>query len=147
MFTSDHVYLVNGTVYDFYSIDEFLNHSGLGSQWKVFPLPNEGLSPDRGRIEDPMIYQNTAVEMITGLPYVDHIYITSTLNLTDRHANLERMFARYQIKNYEWRMKWTQDNCQASENREEVLQKMNLRINSFRKDHHFIRTLTLNTFR
>ena len=147
MFTSDHVYFANGTAYDFYSIDEFLNHSGPGSQWKIFPLPNEGLSPDHGRTEDPSVYGNTSVEMTTGLAYVDHIYITSTPKLTDRHANLERMFARYQIKNYEWRMKWTHDNCQASENREEVFQKMNLRTNSLRKDHYFVRTLTMSIFR
>lgn len=134
MFTSDQVYFINGTVYDYYSIDEFLNHSGPGSQWKIFPLPNE----------DSLISPTTSVENTTGLAYVDHIYVTSTSKLADRRANLERMFTRYQIRNYEWRMKWTQDNCQAPENRNEVFQKMNLRVNSLRKNHFFIRTWIWN---
>jgi hypothetical protein len=138
MFTSEKVYFLNGTAYDFYSIDELNNYSGAGLQWKIFPLPNEPLSssitpwtPNHHRqIETSSVYLSTPSETSTGLAFVDHIYITSTPKLIDRQANLERMFARYQITNYEWRMKWTQDNCYALENREEIYRKINLQTKS-----------------
>jgi len=36
------------------------------------------------------------------------------------------MFDRYQIQNYEWRMKWIRDTCYNDENRDEVDRKLNL---------------------
>lgn len=143
MFTSDKVYFLNGTAYDFYSIDELNNHSGVGLQWKIFPLPNEKLTlsitpwiPNhhRRRIETSSVYPSASTETSTGLAFVDHIYITSTSKLIDRQDNLKRMFARYQITNYEWRMKWTQDTCYAPENREEIYKKINLRTKSIGKN-------------
>ena len=129
-FTRDTVYFLNGTAYDFYSLDELVNRTGPSPQWEIFPLPNEQLPGPN--------------ETTTGLAFVDHIYITSTPKLIDRHANLERAFARYQLKNYEWRMKWVQDTCYAPENREEVHRKINLRTNSISKNHLFVPTSSFN---
>ncbi len=131
---------MNGIAYDLYSIDE-LNHSGPGRQWKTFPLPNEqipaNITPwiphNRGRNSTTPVYISASPKTTTGLAFVDHIYITSTPNLTDRQANLGRMFARYQITNYEWRMKWAQDTCYAPEKNEEVYRKINLRVKSISK--------------
>jgi hypothetical protein len=135
MFTSDRVYFLNGTVYDFYSIDELNNHAEAGLQWKIFPLPDEQLTPSI----TPWIpnhHRTTPSEISTGLAFVDHIYIASSPKLIDRQDNLKRLFARYQITNYEWRMKWTQDTCYAPENREEIYKKINLRKKSIGKNNY-----------
>jgi hypothetical protein len=142
MFTSDAIYFLDGVAYDFYSIDELHSHSGVGLQWKTFSLPNEQLPAniipwtpyDHVQKKTTSIRMSTSSETSTGLAFVDHIYITTTKNLLDRQANLERMFARYKITNYEWRMKWTQDTCyNTPENKEEVYRKINLRMKSIRK--------------
>jgi hypothetical protein len=145
MLTNEQVYFLNGVAYDFYSINELDNSLGPGRQWKTFPLPNEQIpaniipwTPDnheRNRITSVDISIPPATT--TGLAFVDHIYITSTPNLTDRQANLEKMFTRYQIINYEWRMKWAQDTCYASENKEEVYRKINLRTKTISKISFF----------
>jgi hypothetical protein len=136
LFTSNKVYHLNGVAYDFYSVDELQNRSEPRSQWKTFPLPNEHLPeniipwmPNRHqRKEATSIEIFTPSETTTGLAFVDHIYIASAPNLTDRHANLKKSFAQYQITNYEWRMKWTRDICNAPDNKEEVYRKLNLDI-------------------
>jgi hypothetical protein len=145
IFTSNKVYFLNGVAYDFYSLDELNNHSGPSGQWKTFPLPNEQLPINiipwtpkyHLRNETTSVYIPISLKTSTGLALVDHIYITSTPKLTDRQANLERMFTRYQITNYEWRMKWAQDTCYAPENQEEVSRKLNLRAKSIRKINFF----------
>jgi hypothetical protein len=134
MFTNNKIYFLNGIAYDYYSIDELNSRSGSGSQWKTFPLPNEHLSSSmvlwtphqhlRDEIRPDDI--RAPSETTTGLAFVDQIYITSTPNLTDRHANLKRMFTQYQITNYEWRMKWVRDTCYSPENKKEVNRKLNL---------------------
>jgi hypothetical protein len=138
MFTSNKIYFLNGVAYDFYSIDELDNRSGPGLQWKTFPLPNEQIPANipkwtprnyRGN-EVTSIYMSASTETTTGLAFVDHIYITSAPNLTDRQANLEKMFSRYQITNYEWRLKWKRDTCNDPENKEEVNRKINLQLKS-----------------
>jgi len=143
VFTIDKVYFLNGVAYDFYSIDELDNHSGPGLQWKTFPLPNEQIpanitpwTPSRNHLrnETAPIYMPTLSTTTTGLAFVDHIYITSTPSLTDRQANLERIFVRYQITNYEWRMKWVRDTCYATENKEELYRKINLRAKPISKN-------------
>jgi hypothetical protein len=156
LFTSDKVYFLNGIAYDLYSIDELNSHAGPNSQWKTFPLPNEQIPENiipwmpnhHQRKEARSIDIFTPSETTTGLAFVDHIYITTTPNLTDRHANLERMFNRYQITNYEWRMKWVRDNCYGPENKEEVNMKLNLRKKLISKiDMFFMHTLrTLRIF-
>jgi hypothetical protein len=134
MLTSKSVYFLNGVAYDFYSIDELNNRSGPGLQWKIFPLPNEqisgGIPPwapqSQGRNQATSIYISPSPQTSTGLSFVDHIYITGAPSLTDRRADLEKMFARYQITNYEWRMKWTLDTFNSPENKEEVYRKLNV---------------------
>ena len=146
MFTSDKAYFLNGTVYDFYSIDELNNQAGAGFQWKIFPLPHETLPPSitpwvpnrRQQIETPLVGVTTASGISTGLAFVDHIYITSSPKLIDRQQNLKNIFARYQIPNYEWRMKWSQDTCYAPENREEIYKKLNLRTKSIGKNNSIL---------
>jgi hypothetical protein len=134
-FTSDTIYFLDGVAYDFYSIDELHNHSGPGLQWRTFPLPNESLPLNitpwmphhHARTQTTSGHTSApSVDTTTGLAFVDHIYITTATNLTDRRANLQRMFAQYQITNYEWRMKWKRDTCNAPENKEEVYKKVNL---------------------
>lgn len=112
-FTENDVYFLNGTAYDFYSLDELDGRSHAGQQWKIFPLPNDHIPGN--------------------LAFVDHIYIATAAQLTDRHENLKRMFHRYQIKNYQWRMKWKQETCYAPENREEVKRKLNLKSTTLSK--------------
>jgi hypothetical protein len=134
MFTRDKVYFLNGTAYDFYSIGELNNHSEVSVQWKTFPLPNEHLPPNiipwtpRNYASKQRISTSipSRQQTSTGLAFVDHIYITSTPNLTDRQANLERMFAQYQITNYEWRLKWTRHTCNSPDNKDKVYKKLNL---------------------
>lgn len=135
IFTSDKVYFLNNVAYDFYSIDELRNNSEPRLQWKTFPLPNEHL-PDNITAWTPhyhhlqnktrSIYIPTSSVTTTGLAFVDHIYIVTHSRLTDRQSNLKKMLDRYQIKNYEWRMKWTYKTCKARKNREEVYRKLNL---------------------
>jgi hypothetical protein len=36
------------------------------------------------------------------------------------------MFARYQIINYEWRIKWARDACNLPENKKEIYRKLNV---------------------
>jgi hypothetical protein len=135
MLTNEQVYFLNGVAYDFYSIDELDNRLGAGLQWKTFPLPNEEIpaniipwTPDNHeRNPTTSVYITALPETATGLAFVDHIYIASTPNLTDRQANLEKLLARYEITNYEWRLKWTRDTCNAPENKEEVYRKINLK--------------------
>ncbi len=138
MFTSDKVYFLNGVAYDFYSIDELRSGSGPRLEWKTFPLPNEHLqdnitawTPHYHRLQNETrsVYIPTSSVTTTGLAFVDHIYIVTHSRLTDRHSNLKKMLARYQIKNYEWRMKWRYHTCKAQENREEVHRKLNLETN------------------
>ena len=127
-------YFFNAVAYDFYSIDELKSHSGPRSQWKTFPLPNEHIPMNITPWIPPLPVRDnmTSVSLpdtpqtATGLAFVDRIYIASAPNLTDRHVNLKRMLARYQITNYEWRMKWTRDTCNAPENEKEVYKKLNL---------------------
>jgi hypothetical protein len=130
-FTSEKIYFLDGVAYDYYSIDELNNRSRAGLQWKTFPLPNEqipaNITPWMPKYHlRKTVYTSIPSEASTGLAFVDHIYITSILNLTDRQANLEKIFARYQITNYEWRLKWTRETCNAPENKEEVHKKLNL---------------------
>jgi hypothetical protein len=145
IFTRDKVYFLNGIAYDFYSIGELNNHSKVSAQWKTFPLPNEQLPPNiiPWKPHHHASKQTTSTSIpsgqqtSTGLAFVDHIYITSTPNLTDRQANLERMFAQYQITNYEWRMKWSRDTCNSPQNKEEVYKKANLRERTIGKINSF----------
>ena len=135
IFTTDKVYFLNGVAYDFYSIDELDNRSTAAPQWRTFPLPNERLPTNvtpwmpkhNFTKQTTSFHVSTPSKTNTGLAFVDRIYITSNPNLKDRHANLKRTFARYQITNYEWRMKWSRYTCNAPENRDEVLSKLNLR--------------------
>ena len=113
IFAIDSVYFLEGVAYDFYSLDELNDSSKASPRWQTFPLAKE---PPSGQ-----------VQRTTGLAFVEHIYIITAVNLVDRQANLERMFARHQIKNYEWRQKWKRDTCFALENQEEVHRKLNLR--------------------
>lgn len=106
--TSDDVYQFNGIAYDFYSFNE---SKGIGEQWKTFPLDD--------------VFGKT-LQSTTGLVLVDRIYVTTAKQLTDRQENLRRMFDRYQIQNYEWRMKWIRDACYNDENRDGVDRKLNL---------------------
>jgi hypothetical protein len=134
MFTSDTAYFLNGVAYDYYSINEINDDSGPGSQWEIFPLPNEHLPPDitpwtpHQHLQDDIRSADIPVssETTTGLAFVDHIYIVTSPTLTDRHDNLEKMLVGYQITNYEWRKKWTYATCIALNNREEINRKMNL---------------------
>ncbi|CAF0854350.1 unnamed protein product [Adineta steineri] len=142
-FTKDEVYFLNGTAYDFYSIDELYNHSEANIQWKTFPLPDEHLPPNI----HPWIPRNhpinklisissisTSQQTNTGLAFVDHIYITSAPDLKDRQANIERMFSRYQITNFEWRMQWARNTCNLHENKEELYRKINLKPTPIRNE-------------
>jgi hypothetical protein len=142
-FTSDTIYFLDGVAYDFYSIDELYNHSGPGLQWRTFPLPNESVPLNitpwmphhRARTQTTSDHSVTT----TGLAFVDHIYITTATNLTDRQANLQRMFTQYQITNYEWRMKWKTDTCNTLENKEEVYRKTNMKAKHICKINFFFR--------
>ena len=134
IFTSDTAYLLNGVAYDYYSINELNDDSRPGSQWEIFPLPKEHLPPDITPWTPHQHLQDNnrsagipaSSETTTGLAFVDHIYIVTSPTLTDRHANLKKILARYQITNYEWRTKWTYASCGALNNREEINRKMNL---------------------
>lgn len=139
MFTSKTIYFLDGVAYDYYSIDELDNRPEPGVQWKTFTLPNEQMPanltpwtppPKRGRKPIPPFGMPPPSSTTTGLAYVDHIYITTASHLTDRQANIDKMFARYQIKNYEWRTKWEKNTCYNAENRQEVFKKLNLRSKS-----------------
>ncbi|CAF3162628.1 unnamed protein product [Rotaria sp. Silwood2] len=132
--TQGEVYFVNGTAYDFYSIDELNGRSKPGLQWKTFPLPNEDLPANMTpwtphndkRKKKIFVGIPTYPEPGTGLAFVDHIYIAGSPNLTDRRANLKRLMKEYQIANYEWREKWSPTNCYSVQNREEIFRKLNL---------------------
>ncbi|CAF3057642.1 unnamed protein product [Rotaria socialis] len=136
VFTSNDIYFVNGVAYDFYSIGELDSRSKPGLQWKKFPLPNEHIPANiipwtphgHKRTEKVSInFSNHSETSTTGLAFVDHIYIAGSRNLTDRRANIKRMMTQHQINDYEWRTKWSPDNCYASENREEIYRKINLK--------------------
>ena len=134
-FTSDKIYFVNSLAYDFYSLDEIDGRSKPGQQWKTFPLPNEHIPanitpwfPEKLKRDNTTSdYSYPASQSTTGLAFVDHIYITTTAILTDRQANLKKIFTHHQITNYEWRMKWTRETCNAPENKAEVFEKLNLK--------------------
>lgn len=130
------MYFFNGVAYDFYSLNEIDSRSGIDLKWKTFPLPNEyfqtnivpWLPNDHHQQKEKVSVEiETQKGTTTGLAFVDKIYITSAPNLIDRHMNLKRMMTRYQITNYELRMKWARDTCYSQENRQELLKKMNLR--------------------
>jgi len=117
-FTTQDICLLNGTAYDFYSLNELGHNSRIGQQWRIFPLPNETI-----------LHVNFSYPLPrsqTGLAFVDRIYIVTTAKLTDRHENLRRLFDRYHIRNYEWRMKWTRKNCSILENQMKLSKYLNL---------------------
>ncbi len=126
----------NGVAYDFYSTDELSGQSGPGHQWLKFPLPNEQVRsnitpwiPSRAtqRFTTPLQFFSPP---LSGLAFVHRIYIITAIKHTDRHANLQRIFAQYQITNFEWRTKWTYETCNAPTNKVEVYRKMNLQEDS-----------------
>lgn len=133
-FTSEDVYFLNGVAYDFYSLEEFNDSSRAGLKWKTFPLPNEQIpesinpwTPDNLPASQTRLdYAYPSSQSATGLAFVDHIYIITTAKLTDRHANLRRMLERYQIQNYEWRMKWNRENCSSPLLIKRLRKKLNL---------------------
>ena len=136
MLSSGIVYYLNGVAYDFYSVDEINSRSGPRLQWKTFPLPNEHLPADifpwtpsdNDESQPTSVHVSVPPEITTGLPFVDHIYIPTLAQLTDRQNNLERILTRYQITNYEWRMNWTYFDCNVKK-RENVYKKLNLEEN------------------
>ena len=134
LFNRDSIYFLNGCAYDFYSIDELNNRSEPSLQWKTFPLPHEDNSTKNSTPWVPhdhldkkttTVYVEIHQKVASGLAFVDRIYITTRSALIDRQNNLKRMMARYQITNYEWRMKWKRDNCYRGERNEEFNRKFN----------------------
>ena len=130
-FTSDRVYFLNGTAFDFYSSDELEKQKGPADRWRIFPLPNElalrNATPWQPRSQQKSIEIPLPLETSTGLPFVDYVFIATRPNLTDRQDNLRRILTRDGITNYEWRQKWVRDTCYAPQNKDEVVRKLNLR--------------------
>jgi hypothetical protein len=121
-FSVDQNYHHDGIAYDFYSKNDF-GQSKAAHQWKIWPLPNE-------------INQTSSIDSIeispfvmSKLPFVDAIYVTSDPRLTDRHANLKKALHQQgiPIESIEWRMKWNRTTCNSYANRSHVYQRLNLK--------------------
>lgn len=134
--TRDSVYFFNGVAYDFYSINELHNRTGVRLQWKTFPLPDEQLAslvPPWTPYREVSIAVSLSPPTSTGLAFLEHIYIATAPDLKDRQANIERMFAQIGVTSFEWRTKWSRESCNSPENEEEVRRKLNLRSQSISK--------------
>lgn len=127
---------MNGIAHDFYSDNEHNNQIGAGPQWLSFPLPSERYQLNNTPWTPPNMLPefsaplNVISTRSSGLVFVDKIFVMTTVNLTDRHAVLQRTFSEYHITNVEWRSKWTHDTCNSPLNKAEVYAKLNLKEGS-----------------
>jgi len=134
-FTITDVFQLNGVAYDFYSLNEIEHNSSIGSQWKIFPLPGESIPATITPWLPDILSKNIvdfddkypAMKSTSGLAFVDRIYVVTAAKLADRQANLKRIFDRYQLRDYEWRTKWTRNHCKTFEYKQEIDTKLNLR--------------------
>jgi hypothetical protein len=108
----------NGIAYDYYSKDD-VGKLNAGHQWKIWPLPNE--------INQTFI--ETSPFVISKLPFVDAIYVTSDPRLSDRQANIKIALLQQgiPIKSLKWKMKWNHMTCNSKSSRSYVYQRLNLK--------------------
>jgi hypothetical protein len=121
-FSIDHIYHHDGIAYDYYSIND-LRQSKASYQWKIWPLPNQTNQ------NDSIHHNETSPLVVSKLPFVDVIYVISSSNLMERHANLKKAMDRQGIpvKSIEWRMKWNYTTCNSNSSHSYVYQRLNLK--------------------
>jgi hypothetical protein len=124
-FSVDQIYHHDGIVYDYYSKND-LNKSETGYQWRMWPLPHEITRVDNNSLNEDI---ETSAFVVSKLPFVDAIYITTGSHLTDRHHSLKKTFHRQgiSVESINWRMKWNYTTCNSNSSHVYVYKRLNLK--------------------
>jgi len=124
-FSVKSVYHHDGIAYDYYSLKDF-GRSEATYNWKGWPLPHE---IDQN---DSIEYIETSPFVMSKLPFVNAIYVTTVPHLTERHNNLKKAFRNQgiPIESIDWRMKWNFTTCNSNLTRSHVYQRLNLKNKS-----------------
>jgi len=125
----DRVSHMDGVAYDYYSVQELIEQKPA-KEWLSFPLPGENLTgawfPNgQSKRTFPMV---KSPRTVSGLAYVDQIYLMTDPSLSDRHDNIRNAFRRQNIpvESIEWQWKWNRTDCNSNENKKEVFSNLNL---------------------
>jgi hypothetical protein len=127
------IYHHDGIAYDYYSTTD-VGLSKAADHWKVWPLPYE-ITPSYNQSLTIPVELSTSV--ISKLPYVDAIYVTTHPTLIDRHENLKKVFNRHgvSVESLQWRMKWNRTTCNDKANHAYVYQRLNLKDEPLSNDN------------
>jgi hypothetical protein len=119
------IYHYDGIAYDYYSTPD-IGLSKAADHWKMWPLPHEITSLSNQSSTFPL---DLSTSVISKLPYVDTIYVTTDPKLTDRHNNMKKAFNRQgvSVESVKWRMKWNRTTCNDQANHAYVYQRLNLK--------------------
>ncbi|UJR32439.1 hypothetical protein I4U23_019901 [Adineta vaga] len=147
-YSIDMISHINGVAYDYYSIKEVFNRNPT-KEWLSFPLPNEKFS----KIWFPNEQNKTIFPIqespstVSGLAYVEQIYVMTDASLNDRHRNLKRAFHRQNIpiESIQWQWKWNNTECNLNKNKEEIFRNLNL-VDKPAKGHDRYCSLIMKNF-
>jgi hypothetical protein len=125
----DRVFHINSVAYDFYSVQELVEQKP-SKKWLSFPLPGEDvqgawLPKEQNTKTFPFLKSPSTV---SGLAYVEQIYVMTDPSLDDRHINIKNAFRRQNIpvEAIKWQWKWNRTDCNSKNNKKEVFSKLNL---------------------
>lgn len=129
LYATGEVSHINSLAYDYYSVQDLLEQKPA-KQWLTFPLPGENMTgawipKGHNRTTIPMVISPPT---ISGLAYVEQIYVMTDPSLTDRHDNIKNAFRRQNIPldSIKWQLKWNRTECNSKKNKEEVFRHLNL---------------------
>ncbi|CAF1374040.1 unnamed protein product [Adineta ricciae] len=147
-YPTDAITHMNGTAYDYYSIQEFFEHKPR-QEWLSFPLPDEysanvWLPNKRDKTTFNVVKSPST---LSGLAYVKQIYVMTDQSLSDRHAHIKNTFRQQNIpiESIQWQWKWNHTECNSNKNKKEVFENLNL-VDKPAKGHSRYCSLIMKNF-